>query len=143
MDYKLLAFSSMAVFGVLLVSGVIVSLVSTQLQCSKTGVSTAFKQGAISAVGPTIVYAITAVFLLIRDPYSRTFQSFGIEEETSRILAVGYLTMLTTWITSVQNVHSSEKTVCQTDVKEMTDFKRKMLAELAEKEKQKEANAKK
>jgi len=143
MDYKLLAFSSLAVFGVLLVSGVVVSLISTQLQCSKIGVSTAFKQGAISAAAPSVVYTLAAAFLLVRDPYSRTFQSFGIDEETARILAVGYLTMLTSWITSVQNVHTSEKTVCQTDIKEMTDFKKKMMAELAEKEKQKEANAKK
>jgi hypothetical protein len=143
MDYKLLAFSCLAVFGLLLTSGVVVSLLSTQLQCSKTSVTTAFKQGAISAVAPTIVYALSAVFLLIRDPYSRTFQSFGIQEDTARILAVGYLTMLTCWITGVQNVHTSEKTVCQADLKEMTDFKKKMMAELAQKEKQKEDNAKK
>jgi hypothetical protein len=143
MDYKLLAFSSLAVFGVLLVSGVVVSLISTQVQCSKIGMATAFKQGAISAAAPSVVYTLSAAFLLVRDPYSRTFQSFGIDEETARILAVGYLTMLTSWITSVQNVHTSEKTVCQADIKEMTDFKKKMMAELAEKEKQKEANAKK
>jgi hypothetical protein len=51
--------------------------------------------------------------------------------------------MLTCWITGVQNVHASEKTVCQADLKEMTDFKKKMMAELAQKEKQKEDNAKK
>ena len=143
MDYKLLAFSCLAVFGLLLVSGFVVSLMSTQLQCSKTSMSTAFKQGAISALPPTIVYALSAVFLIIRNPYSRTFQSFGVDEETARILAVGYLTMLTCWITGVQNVHTSEKTVCQADLKEMTDFKKKMMAELAQKEKEKEANAKK
>jgi hypothetical protein len=49
--------------------------------------------------------------------------------------------MLVSWITMVWNVHNSEKAVCQTTAKEMTDFKKKMMAELAEKEKQKEEHA--
>ena len=141
MDYKLLGLSALAVFGVLLVSGTVVSFLSTQLQCSKFGVGTAFTQGAISAVGPTLVYTLAAAFLLIRNPFSNTLQSFGLPAETARVVGVGYLTMLTAWVTTVQNIHSSEKAVCQTDLKEMTDFKKKMLAELAQKEKAKEENA--
>jgi hypothetical protein len=49
--------------------------------------------------------------------------------------------MLVFWITTVMNVGKSEKGACQSSAKEMTDFKEKMLAELAEKEKTKEANA--
>ena len=49
--------------------------------------------------------------------------------------------MLTAWVTTVWNVHNSEKVVCQADLKEMTDFKKKLLAELAQKEKEKEDNA--
>jgi Na+(H+)/acetate symporter ActP len=143
MDYKLLAFSAIAVFGVLFVSGLIVSLLSTQLQCSKTGVTTSAKQGAISAVAPTLVYTLAAVFFMVRHPFSGTFESFGVPEDTARILGVGYVTMLTAWITTVWNVHNSEKTVCQTNLKEMTDFKKKMMAELAQKEKEKEQQAKK
>jgi uncharacterized membrane protein len=143
MDYKLLAFSAIAVFGLLFVSGLIVSLLSTQLQCSKIDSSTSAKQGAISAMAPTLVYILAVVFFIVRHPFSGTFESFGVPEDTARILGVGYITMLTAWITTVWNVHNSEKTVCQTNLKEMTDFKKKMMAELAQKEKEKEQQAKK
>jgi hypothetical protein len=51
--------------------------------------------------------------------------------------------MLTSWVSTVWNVHNSEKVVCQANLKEMTDFKKKLLSELAQKEKEKEANASK
>ena len=143
MDYTLLGLSGLAVFGVTTVSGLIISLLSTQLQCSKISFVSSLKQGSISAVGPTIVYTLAAAFLILRKPFSQTFVSFGVPEETAGMLGVGYLVMLVSWITMVWNVHQSEKAVCQTTAKEMTDFKKKLLAELAEKEKQKEEHAKK
>jgi hypothetical protein len=143
MDYTLLGLSGLAVFVLTMVSGLIISLLSTQLQCSKISFLSSLKQGSISAVGPTIVYTLAAAFLFLRKPFSETFVSFGVPDETSRILGVGYLTMLVSWITMVWNVHNSEKAVCQTTAKEMTDFKKKLLAQLAEKEKQKEDHAKK
>jgi hypothetical protein len=143
MDYTNLGLSGLAVFGLTLGSGLIISLLSTQLQCSKISFVSSLKQGSISAVGPTIIYVIAAAFLIIRKPFSDTFQSFGVQEETARVLGVGYLTMLVSWITMVWNVHNSEKDVCQTTAKEMTDFKKKMMAQLAEKERQKEEHAKK
>jgi hypothetical protein len=143
MDYTNLGLSGLAVFGLTMVSGLIISLLSTQLQCSKVSFLTSLKQGSISAVGPTIVYVLAAAFLMVRNPFSQTFQSFGVPEDTARILGVGYLTMLVSWITMVWNVHNTEKTVCQANAKEMTDFKKKMMAELAEKERQKEAHSKK
>ena len=143
MDYKLLGFSTLGVSGVLATSGIVVSLLSSQLQCSKIGFITSLKQGFISAIGPTIVYALAAIFIFIRHPFSGTFESFGVPEETARILGVGYLTMLTAWVTSVWNVHNSEKAVCQPDVKEMSSFKKKLMSELAQKEKAKEEHAKK
>jgi hypothetical protein len=143
MDYKLLAFSTIAVFGVLFISESVISLISTQLQCSKIGTGTSAKQGAISAIAPTLVYGLSAAFFIIRHPFSGTFESFGVPEETARILGVGYLTMITAWITTVWNIHNSEKAVCQSNLKEMTDFKKKMMAELAQKEKAKEDHAKK
>jgi hypothetical protein len=141
MDYKLLGFSTLGVGGVLFASGTVVSLLSTQLQCSKIGFATSAKQGFISAIGPTLVYTLAAIFTMIRHPFSGTFESFGVPEETARILGVGYITMLTAWVTSVWNIHNSEKTVCQADVKEMSMFKKKLLSELAEKERAKEEHA--
>ena len=143
MDYTLLGLSGLAVFALTMVSGVIISLLSTQLQCSKISFVSSLKQGSISAVGPTIIYTLAAAFLLLRKPFSETFVSFGVPAETASVLGVGYLTMLVSWITMVWNVHQSEKAVCQSNAKEMTDFKKKLLAQLAEKEKQKEDHAKK
>jgi Na+(H+)/acetate symporter ActP len=143
MDYKLLGFSTLGVGGVLAASGIVVSLLSTQLQCSKIGFSTSLKQGFISALAPTLVYLLAAMFTMVRHPFSGTFESFGVPEETARVLGVGYITMLTAWVTSVWNIHNSEKAVCQADVKEMSAFKKKLMAELAQKEKAKEDHAKK
>ena len=141
MDYKLLAFSVLAVFGVLSISGVVISMLSTQLQCSKIGFGTSMWESTKAAVLPSIAYALAAAFLVVRHPFSTTFKSFGIPEETAVIVGVGYLPMLVSWVTMVSNVQNSEKTVCQADLKEMSDFRKKMMAELAQKEKAKEDHA--
>ena len=141
MDYKAIGFSSLAVFGVLLASGSIISLLSSQLQCSKLGFTTSLTQGAISAVFPTLVYTAAVAFLVVRKPFSLTLQNFGIPPGTAEIVAVGYLVMLASWITSMWNIHNTEKAVCKPDTQEMSEFKKKMLNELQEKERKKEAHA--
>lgn len=143
MDYKKLGFSSLAVMGVLFITGTIISLLSTQLQCSKFGFGTALKQGFISSVGPTIIYTLASALLVVRSPFAGTFSMFGVPDDLSPILGVGYLTMLMSWVTIMWNIHNSEKVVCQADLKEMTDFKKKLLGELHEKEKEKAKNAEK
>jgi hypothetical protein len=141
MDYKLLALSGLGVYVLLFVSGMIISLISTQLQCSKIDAATSATQGAVFAVSPTLMYCLAVALQVVRKPFVETFKSFGIPEDTALILGVGYLPMLVSWITMVQNIQKSEKAACQSTLREMTDFKAKMLAELAEKEKAKEANA--
>jgi F0F1-type ATP synthase assembly protein I len=131
------------VFVIMFVSGVIISLLSTQLQCSKIGFGTSALRGLYSAFLPTIVYALAMMFELIRHPFSSTFESFGVTTETAKILGVGYLVMISSWVSVVSNINQSEKNVCKPDLKEMTDFKKKMMAELYEKEKAKQANAEK
>jgi hypothetical protein len=143
MDYKSLGISSLAVMGIISVAGTIISVLSTQLQCSKIGFTTSLKQGILSAIGPTIVYAVSVAFLVIRSPFAGTFSTFGVPDTLAPVLGVGYLTMLMFWVTIMWNIHNSEKTVCQADVKEMTDFKKKLLAELQEKELAKEKHAEK
>jgi hypothetical protein len=136
MDYKKLGMATGAVFAVLMISGTIISILSTQLQCSKRDIAESFKQGSISAVFPSIVYGLSAFFDFIRHPFSSTIESFGIEGEKSTIIGVGYLVMLASWITTVWNIHNSEKAVCKPDEAEMTDFKNKLLADLAKKQAQ-------
>jgi len=141
MDWKLLGFSAIAVFLVLGIAGLLVSILSSQLQCSKRNISESFKQGFISAAAPTIAYAAAAAFQLVRNPFSNTLHSFGIPADKSEIIGVGYLTMIIFWITTVWNIHNTEATVCSPDAKEMSDFKKKLLAELHQKELEKEKNA--
>jgi hypothetical protein len=143
MDYKLLAMSALAAGSVLFVAGLCVSLLSTYMQCSKTSFVTSLKWGFISSIAPTLAYTMAAAVLFVRHSFSDTFKTFGIASDTAEIMGVGYVTLLIGWITMVQNIHRSEKAVCQTNVKEMTEFKKKLMAELAEKENQKEARAKK
>lgn len=143
MDYAQLAKASGVVFVIMFASGVIISLLSTQLQCSKIGFGTSALRGLYSAFLPTIVYALSMYFDFIRHPFSSTFENFGINSETAQVLGAGYLVMLTSWVSVVSNINQSEKLVCKPDLKEMTDFKKKMMAELLQKEKEKEANAEK
>ena len=141
MDYKQLAIASGVVLVVLFVSQMIISILSTQLQCSKIGATTSAIQGLYASILPTIVYAVGMYFDKIRHPFSSTFETFGVDSQTSQILGIGYLVMLTSWVTTVSNINKSEKAVCKPDLKEMTDFKAKLMAELYEKEKKKQANA--
>jgi hypothetical protein len=143
MDYTQLAKASGIVFGILFLSGVVISLLSTQLQCSKIGFGTSALRGIYSAILPTIVYAAGMYFEKVRKPFSSTFEDFGIASDTSKILGLGYLVMLTSWVTIVSNINQSEKAVCKPDLKEMTDFKKKLMAELYQKEKEKQTNAEK
>jgi len=135
--------ASLAIFGILTFAGILVSLMSSRLQCSKTGFTTSLIQGLISAVLPTIIYIVSQQFEMVRSPFIKTFESFGIPADRSAILGVGYLVMLTAWISTVWNIHNTEKAVCTTNLKEMTEFKKKLLVELQEKEAAKERNSQK
>jgi hypothetical protein len=143
MDYVGLAKASGVVFGIMFLSGVIISLLSTQLQCSKTGFGVAALRGLYGSFLPTIVYAVARKFQGILHPFSSTFENFGVDKETSEVVGLGYLVMLASWVSVVSNINQSEKAVCKPDLKEMTDFKKKMMAELLQKEKDKQANAEK
>lgn len=143
MDYSKFALSCASTYGIMFLTGFCISLLSTNLQCSKTGISISLVQGSIFALGPTIVYALSAFFEFIRNPFSGTFATFGVSEDTSQILGVGYSIMLISWPAMVWMIMQSEKKVCQADLNEMSDFKKKMIAELGEKQRKKEANASK
>jgi hypothetical protein len=143
MDWKNLGLSMAAVYLLLFVSGIIVSLLSTQLQCSKISFTSSLLQGGIFAIWPTIVYGIGAALEFVRKPFSGTLNSFGIPKNISQIVGLGYLVMIMSWVAGVWNIHNSENAVCVSTTAEMTEFKKKMLAELQSKEEEKEANASK
>ena len=137
MDWKALA----SVYGVLLIVGVIISLLSTQLQCSKTSFSVALREGALFGVLPAGLYGLGTYFEPVRKPFIDTFLGFGVDESTSAILGIGYLLMLGAWPSAVWNVHNSEIQTCVASASEMTEFKTKLMKELAEKQAAEEANA--
>ena len=122
------------VYGVMAVSGTLISMFSTQLQCSKLNFLESLKHGSIFAVGPTVVYGLAVFFALVRNPFASTLESFGIPHDLAPMLAVAYLTMIMAWISSVILISSSEKAVCVANVREMTEFKQNLLAKLQEKE---------
>lgn len=138
MDYGMLGASAVVVGGVLAGTGAFVSALSTQLQCSKIGIGTSMIQGLYFAFLPTVVYTVAAFFNVVRGPFSRTFHSYGVGEDFSPVLGVWYLVMMATWISATQVISASERAVCNPSTAEMSEFKKKMLAELQEKEKAKQ-----
>jgi hypothetical protein len=140
MDWKLLGLSLAIVYAAMAVSGTIISLFSTQLQCSKINFPESLRQGFIFAAAPSIVYGIASSFLLVRDPFAKTLESFGVPGHLTQTLAVGYLTMIMAWMSSVTLNNNSEKAVCVADIRDMTEFKKNLLTKLQEKEAAKEKN---
>ena len=141
MDYKLWMFSLVAVYGALFVSGVVISLLSSQLQCSKINWAVSAQQGAIWASLPTLFYGITTYFEVVRSWFANPLKTFGVPEESAQIFGVGYVVMLLTWIMTVWNINNTEKGTCTPDTSEMTDFKKKLMAELQAKQEAEEKNA--
>lgn len=143
MDYKQLAISSGVVLISMTIAGMIISLLSTQLQCSKVGFGTAALQGLFSSILPTIAYIIGSYSDMVRHSFSSVFERFGVQPATAKFLGLGYIVMIASWVSVVSNINKSEKAVCKPDLREMTEFKRKLMAELAQKEKEKQINSEK
>ena len=76
-------FSILIVGGILFISGFVISLLSSQLQCSKIGLTTSLKEGGIFATLPTLVFGLATAFESIRNPFKNTLESFGISPEAS------------------------------------------------------------
>lgn len=133
--------SLMAVFIVLFLSGMVISVLSSQLQCSKISGSTSALEGAKWGSYGTLVYALASYFDKVRNPFSSTLAGFGLPVETADVVGVGYLVMLMGWVATVWNIHNTEQSVCNPDVNEMAEFQKKMLAELQTKQEAEEANA--
>jgi hypothetical protein len=140
MDWKSFGISALAVYGTLFVSGIIISVLSGQLQCSKIGLFESISQGSFSALLPSVVYMAAVYFEFVRSPFAHTLTSFGIPADTSEIVGVGYLIMLSMWISTVWNIHYTEKNVCVSSADEMSKFKQDMLSKLQSKEEEKEKN---
>jgi hypothetical protein len=136
MDWKSLG----AVYAILVTVGVVISLLSTQLQCSKTSFSVAILEGAKFGILPFCLYGLT-YFEAVRKPFITFFIARGLDSQTAEMIGIGYLIMLGAWVSGVWNVHNSEIATCVASTSEMTEFKDKLMKELAEKQAAEEANA--
>ncbi len=141
MDFKLWGASILAVFGILYIVGFCISILSSQLQCSKISWGTSAAQAGIWAAPASGIYALATYFEAVRKPFSTTLMMFGLAQDKADIIGVGYLVMLMTWISTVWNIHNTEKAACNPDTREMTEFKQKLLAELQSKQEAEEKNA--
>jgi ABC-type arginine transport system permease subunit len=141
-NYTTWGLSSLAVYGVLTGIGIGISAMSSQLQCSKMSGTTSAMYGAIWAAPPAILYMLATFFQAIRSPFVNTLQSspFGLTDETAQFVGVGYLMALTTWIMTSWAINRTERAVCNPDAKEMTEFKKKLIAELQQKQQEEEKN---
>ena len=138
MDWASTAKGSAIVFIILYCVGIFISWLSAYVQCSKTDLTESAKEGAIWAFFPTLVYAAASSFEFIRSPFSSTFiNEFGI---TNPAMPIGYLVMISTWITTIMVIHTSQTNICQPNVSEMAEFKKKLLVELQEKQEAEEKN---
>ena len=142
-NYTSWGLSSLAVYGVLAGVGIGISAMSSQLQCSKIGGSTSAMYGAIWAAPPGILYMLATFFQSIRSPFVNTLQSapFGLTAETAQFVGVGYLMALLTWIMTSWTINRTERAVCNPDAKEMTEFKKKLITELQQKQQEEEKNS--
>jgi hypothetical protein len=138
MDWTKFGLSALAVYVVMLLAGVVISLISTFFQCKKIGITTHFTQGSVYALGPTIVYILGRYFEFIRNPFVNVTK--GYFPEVADVIGLGWLMIFSLALPStIWNIHQSEKSLCIPDVNEMAEFKKKMLVELQIKEEEKEA----
>lgn len=142
-NYTSWGLSSLAVFGVLTGIGIGISAMSSQLQCSKMSGTSSAMYGTIWAAPPAILYMLATFFQSVRSPFVNTLQSapFGLTDETAQFVGVGYIMALTTWIMTSWAINRTERDVCNPDAKEMTDFKKKLITELQQKQQEEEKNA--
>lgn len=142
-DYKSWGLSSLAVYGVLAGIGIGISALSSQFQCSKMSGTYSATYGAVWALPPALIYMASTFFEKVRAPFANTLKSgpFGLSDETAQFVGVGYLMALATWIMTSWSINRTEQAVCNPDAKEMTEFKKKLVAELQQKQQQDENNA--
>lgn len=143
-NYTSWGLSSLAVYGILTGIGIGISVLSSQMQCSKISGTTSAMYGAIWATAPAVVYIVSTFFQKVRSPFVNTLKiaPFGLTDETSQFIGVGYLMALTTWVMTSWVINRTERSVCNPDAREMSEFKKKLIAELKQKQQDEEEKEK-
>lgn len=148
MDVSKWMISVLGVYGILFLIGLILTVISSQLQCSKVSWGQSALQGSYWAIFPSIVFIFASYFEVIRRPFSNTLKSFIFKntvstpdsDHTVAVLAIGYLLMLSSWVSTVMATNNIGKAVCNPSVNEMTTFRNQLLNELKQKQEEEENN---
>jgi hypothetical protein len=138
MDWVSFTKSAAAVGGIMLSAGVVITYFSSGFLCSKwTNFEWPFISGLILSAISILVYAISRYFEFVRNPVIEYFKSYL--PDIANVFGLWWIVFfLGIMPATVYIVMFAEKKVCNPDLNEMTEFKKKLIAELHSKELEKE-----
>ena len=141
MDWVSFGKSAAAVGGIMLSAGVVITYFSSGFLCSKwTNFEWPFISGLILSAISILVYAISRYFDFVRNPVIGYFKSYL--PDIANVFGLWWIVFfLGIMPATVYIVMFAEKKVCNPDLNEMTEFKKKLIAELHSKELEKEKKA--
>lgn len=139
-----------AVYAFLAVSGMIITLIGSQVYCSKISFTASLKQGFLWSFFPVVIYGLATYFTKVRTPFSNVFKRWILRAdeqdvakvklmtERSEVYGVGYLVMLSMWIIMIIMIGRANKEACEFDLEEASKFKKDLLAQLQKKQEEEE-----
>ena len=138
MDWVSFGKSAAAVGGIMLSAGVVITYFSSGFLCSKwTNFEWPFISGLILSGISILVYAISRYFEFVRKPVIEFFKSYL--PDIANVFGLWWIVFfLGIMPATVYIIMFAEKKVCNPDLNEMTEFKKKLIAELHSKELEKE-----
>ena len=141
MDWVSFGKSAAAVGGIMLSAGVVITYFSSGFLCSKwTNFEWPFISGLILSAISILVYGISRYFDFVRNPVIEYFKSYL--PDIANVFGLWWIVFfLGIMPATVYIVMFAEKKVCNPDLNEMTEFKKKLIAELHSKELEKEKKA--
>jgi hypothetical protein len=141
MDWVSFGKSAAAVGGIMLSAGAGITYFSSGFLCSKwSNLEWPFISGLILSAISILVYAISRYFEFVRNPVIEYFKSYL--PDIANVFGLWWIVFfLGIMPATVYIVMFAEKKVCNPDLNEMTEFKKKLIAELHSKELEKEKKA--
>lgn len=138
MDWGSFGKSAAVVGGIMLSAGAGITYFSSGFLCSKwSNLEWPFISGLILSLISIIVYGISRYFEFVRNPVIEYFKSYL--PDIANIFGLWWIVFfLGIMPATVYIVMFAEKKVCNPDLNEMTEFKKKLIAELHAKELEKE-----
>ena len=138
MDWVSFGKSAAAVGGIMLSAGVVITYFSSGFLCNKwTNFEWPFISGLILSGISILVYAISRYFEFVRKPVIEFFKSYL--PDIANVFGLWWIVFfLGIMPATVYIIMFAEKKVCNPDLNEMTESKKKLIAELHSKELEKE-----